>query len=113
MKTKYFAVLILAFSMNACQQSTEKNKAMDNNKSFNAFKNRFIDNLWAVFPSWASGAGNHKYDSILTVPDEAERNKELAFAKANLDSLKVYKVDSLDANNKTDYKIIENQLNST
>lgn len=84
----------------------------DMNTSFDQYKEHFIDDMWKVYPGWASGVGYHKYDSVLIVPDDAARNHELAFAKANLDSLKSYKLDDLSDNNKTDYYMIENQLNS-
>ncbi len=82
------------------------------NPQFDAYKNNFIEELWKVYPTWASSQGYHKYDSILIVPDENSRAKELAFAKNNLDSLKTFDINGLSDNNKTDYYMIENQLKS-
>lgn len=82
------------------------------NASFDTYKNGFIEALWKIYPGWASGQGYHKYDSVLIVPDDAARSRELAFARAQLDSLKAYKLDDLSDNNKTDYHMIENQLSS-
>lgn len=79
---------------------------------FDAYKMRFIDALWKIYPGWAASQGYHKYDSVLVVPDDASRAREIAFANAHLDSLKTYRVDSLSENNKTDYYMIENQLRS-
>ncbi len=45
------------------------------------------------------------------VPDDAARNRELAFAKAALDSLKGFDAAGLDDNNQTDFHIMESQLN--
>jgi uncharacterized protein (DUF885 family) len=89
-------------------------KAMvaDQNKAFDNYKNNFIEELWKVYPGWASSQGYHKYDSVLVVPDDSERAKEIAFAEANLDSLKKYDPAGLSDNNKTDLRMIENQLNS-
>ena len=40
-------------------------------------------------------------------------SKELAFCKANLDSLKSFELTNLSDNNKTDYQMIESQLHAT
>ncbi len=80
---------------------------------FDKFKNRFIEALWKVYPGWASSQGYHKYDDVLVVPDEKERDAEIKFADDYLDSLKSFHPDSLSDNNKTDYHMIENQLLST
>ncbi len=78
------------------------------NDDFNQFKNRFVENMWKVYPVWATSVGYHKYDSVLIVPTERSRLIELKFAKETEDSLKTFKFDSLDANNKTDYRMIIN-----
>ncbi len=93
----------------ACNSETKT----DQNKAFDSYKERFILNLWELYPAWASSQGYHKYDSVLTVPNDAQRQKEVAFCKSNLDSLKIFELDSLSDNNKTDYHMIENQLKST
>ena len=103
------AALLIASCNN--QTSSDKPSGMANT-SFDTYKNSFIEGLWKTYPGWASGQGYHKYDSVLVVPDNEARGKEVAFAKANLDSLKAYKLDDLNDNNKTDYHMIENQLNS-
>ncbi len=85
----------------------------DQNQRFDAYKEGFVTSLWKVYPGWASGQGYHKYDSVLVVPDAASRQKELDFAKANLDSLKQFDEGKLSDNNRTDLKMIENQLQAT
>ncbi|MEO8086557.1 MAG: DUF885 domain-containing protein [Bacteroidota bacterium] len=106
--------LIISMAMIAvsCNISKE-NKTADINPQFENYKNNFVDALWIVYPEWASSQGYHKYDSVLVVPDESSRNREMAFMNANIDSLKKYDVNQLDNNNKTDYYMIENQLNGT
>jgi len=84
----------------------------DMNPQFEKYKEGFIENLWRMYPGWASSVGYHKYDWMLSIPDSKTRSKEFAFAKSNLDSLKKYNLEGLSDVNKTDYYIIENQLNS-
>lgn len=82
-------------------------------RRFNKYKEKFVLNMWEVYPAWASSQGYHKYDSVLVIPDDKSRTHELAFCKKHLDSLKRYKITDLSDANKTDYYLIENQLKSS
>ncbi|KAF2337117.1 DUF885 domain-containing protein [Flavobacterium daemonense] len=104
-----FAVSLL-FSCNKSSK-TAVDKAL--NEKFDHYKNNFVDNLWKLYPGWASGVGFHKYDSLLVVPNADQRKKELDFANTQLDSLKNYNFESLSDNNKTDFQMIKNQLEGT
>ncbi|MEI8278736.1 MAG: DUF885 domain-containing protein [Bacteroidota bacterium] len=107
-KTVYALIVGIAIIAFGCKPS-----GMDTNKRFDNYKAIFIEALWKMYPGWASGQGYHKYDSILIVPDDAQRAKELAFCKAQQDSLKSFDIATLSDNNKTDYYLIDNQLKST
>ncbi|MDP1746941.1 MAG: DUF885 domain-containing protein [Bacteroidota bacterium] len=107
--------VIICFTIAGCSSNAQKheNKTVaDMNSQFDSFKANFIEELWNVYPTWASSQGYHKYDSILVVPNDASRAKELTFSKTNLDLLKTYDLAGLSDNNKTDYYMIENQLKS-
>lgn len=110
---KKVTTLLMIVLFAACGETKPTETKTDQNAAFDAYKERFVLNLWALYPGWASGQGFHKYDSILVVPDEIQRNKELAFCKANLDSLKNFELNNLSDNNKTDYQMIESQLHAT
>jgi uncharacterized protein (DUF885 family) len=83
----------------------------DANKLFDSYKEGFIENLWKLYPGWASSQGYHKYDSILSIPDEAYHQREIAFANRNLDSLKKFDYPKLLPSNKADFYILKNALN--
>ncbi len=85
-------------------------KKMNNSASFDNFKGNFIEALWKVYPEWANSEGYHKYDSVLVIPNQQQRDKELAFCKAYLDSLHGFELKSLSESNQIDYHLIENQL---
>ncbi len=85
---------------------------IDNNKNFDNYKNTFVENIWKLNPEWASSQGFHKYDSILLIPEKKLRLAQLNFVKANLDSLKKYPIESLNDNNKTDFYMMKNQIES-
>ena len=80
---------------------------------FDAYKENFVLELWKIYPGWASSQGYHKYDNELTIPDNEQRQKELAFCAGNLDSLKTFEINSLSDNNKTDYYMIKDQMEAT
>ncbi len=77
---------------------------------FNEFKEDFVLQLWKVYPAWASSVGYHKYDSVLVIPTTSSRNEEVEFCSNMLRQLHKFELESLSDVNKTDYHLIENQL---
>ncbi len=98
--------------MFSCGEKSNTETIVNQDDSFNKYKEQFIEDLWKQYPGWASSQGYHKYDSVLVIPNAAARENELAFCKANLDSLKKFELNNLSDNNKTDFHLIENQLKS-
>ncbi len=109
---KKLLIVIAAMSLIACKQ-TKPSTAIVQNQNFDAYKENFINSLWTIYPNWASSIGFHNNDSLLTIPDDAQRKKEIAFAESQLDSLKKFNLDSLNNQNKTDFYLMENQLKSS
>jgi uncharacterized protein (DUF885 family) len=104
-----FALLIFIVSCNE-EKPFKPDLIIDD--EFNSFKELFVEELWKVFPGWASELGYDKYDSILIVPDGIARAKQFEFAQLQLQNLKNYPVDSLSEHNQIDWLLIENELNS-
>jgi uncharacterized protein (DUF885 family) len=112
---KLLSFLLICLIFTSCgnnDQPQQGQTAAVINAGFDGYKDRFVEALWKIYPEWASSQGYHKYDSVLTVPDDAARTKQLNFANAQLDSLKSFALDSLSDNNKTDYYMMQNQLES-
>ncbi|MFH6996419.1 DUF885 domain-containing protein [Flavobacterium sp. FlaQc-57] len=110
---KLFVSIFAITLLFSCNKSTKSNedKALDG--KFDKYKDGFVTSLWKINPGWASGVGYHKYDSILSIPDANEEKKQLDFVNAQLDSLKQFNIEDLSDNNKTDFQMIKNQLEST
>lgn len=105
--------LILAIAMlAACKNQDNKIGHENNDLAFDQFKLRFVDALWKQYPGWASSVGFHNYDSVLTIPNKAEKEASLLFSKQYLDSLQSFDLNTLSANNKTDFYLIKNNLES-
>lgn len=109
----FFSLIFTFFILWSCGPETKQlpdTKADNSNERFDKYKEHFVEELWKVYPEWASSQGFHKYDSALVIPDEASRYRELYFSKAHRDSLKAFDPAKLNANNRTDYYLIDNQL---
>ena len=80
------------------------------NDSFTSYENSFLDGFWKLNPDWATNAGYHKYDSLLVVPDDKSRDKMINYAKVQIDSLSRFEANILNAGNKIDFRMMQNQL---
>lgn len=110
---KLITILSLALLVACGGEKNAETTPQNQDANFDAYKERFVLQLWKQYPSWASSQGFHDYDSVLVIPNQDARNSELAFCKSNLDSLKSFEINALSDNNKTDYYMIEAQLKST
>ncbi|MCI9846522.1 DUF885 domain-containing protein [Flavobacterium pectinovorum] len=111
MKKLFVTILTLAVLF-SCNKSTKSGDDNTLDEKFDKYKEGFVTALWQINPGWASAVGYHKLDSVLVVPDAATDKAQLDFAKVQLDSLKQYDIENLSNNNKTDYYMIKNQLES-
>lgn len=92
---------------NTTQNAEKKDSA------FKQFEERFVNEFWKIYPSWATSVGNHIYDTVLIIPNEASRTAEINFCKAYLDSLNQYNEGLLNGNNNIDRALIKNTLESS
>ena len=85
-------------------------ESLKDDAGFTLYEQSFLNALWKQYPDWAAQEGYHKYDSLLMVPSSKNRDKELDFAKIQLDSLSRYDVTQLTEPNQIDYYLMQNQL---
>jgi uncharacterized protein (DUF885 family) len=110
---KRIIALIWVISFASCSNEKKESKNEDQNLGFENYKQNFVESLWKLYPGWASSVGYHKYDSVLIIPDESQRLKEIVFSNSNLDSLAKYEVANLSDNNKTDHHLISDFLKAS
>ena len=110
MKLRYLPLLALALP--ACTSPDSKTAAPAADARFDRFKQQFILDFWRQNPEYASSVGFHKYDSLLVIPNEAQRRGEAAFVARNLGALGGFGLDSLSPSNQTDYHLLTNELRS-
>jgi uncharacterized protein (DUF885 family) len=112
MKKLFVSIITIAFLF-SCKESAKPTADKDLDKKFDTYKDGFVTALWKINPGWASSVGYHKMDSVLVVHDSEEHKRQLDFANAQLDSLKQFDIQSLSDNNKTDFHMIKNQMESS
>ena len=111
MKLRYFPLLALLLA--GCSQADKSGTgtaASGADARFDAYKNQFIEALWRQFPDYAAVQGYHKYDSLLVIPDAAQRQRNAAFAQQYLVGLGRFSLDSLSPSNQIDLRLLRNEL---
>jgi uncharacterized protein (DUF885 family) len=104
-----FCVVLI---ISSCNTDQKRSANTNTNASFNDFQPRFLDAFWKQNPSAAIFAGYGKYYDQLIIPDSSAFDNTVAFSKRWLDSLHSYSYDNLSDDNKINYNIIQNQLQS-
>ncbi|SNC64658.1 Uncharacterized conserved protein, DUF885 familyt [Hymenobacter gelipurpurascens] len=120
MHKNYFFRPVLAAALSglaalgACSSDTKPTSGTSEtvDADFDRYKQRFIDSLWYYNPEWASGQGYHRYDSLLVVPNAGRRQTEAAALKRRAKEMAIFKVEDLSVNNQTDYRLLQNYLES-
>ncbi len=80
--------------------------------SFNNFQLVFLDAYMKDNPSFAIGVGYTKYFELLDIPDGNLYTRKINFSKNWLDSLHNFDYPGLSDENKINYNIVQNQLES-
>ena len=110
MKFRFRYLPVLALALASCSQTDKPANVTGPDARFDAVKSRFIEALWKQNPDFATGAGYHKYDSLLLIPDAAQRQSDDAFARQSLAALGNFTLDSLSPNNQIDLRLLRNEL---
>ena len=111
----FLAVAIFMAAFTGCKKDNGGGGPMlgKDNAAFTLYENNFLEALWKLNPDWATSVGYHKYDSLLYIPNEQNRQKMLDFAKFQIDSLSRFEITTLSEANRIDYQMMQNQLEYT
>lgn len=82
-------------------------------KNFLTLKQAFLSALWRHDPDTAMGAGKFGDAAVLLVPDQAYRERSLAFSELWLGNLSKVDAEQLSANERTDLTLMRNYLNAS
>ncbi|MCB0515820.1 MAG: DUF885 domain-containing protein [Bacteroidetes bacterium] len=109
MKKKY-SLYFLLWSMFFAPKIFAQSNQMD--LFFKDFKKTFLDTYWYINPTSASLNGLTIYDSILYMPSKANIQTRITEHKDLLEQLRTFPPEQLNASNRVDYYLMENQLES-
>lgn len=111
---KLLSILLLALFIISCSSSGNKNSEETHKNSvalkFDSTKSKFIDELWELYPIWASYVGYHAYDAELPIPDNYRREKEMTFASFWKNELEQFSEKDMEANDLTDLYMMRDFL---
>ncbi len=93
-------------------KSRQQGKPLDQNAAFDEFKNRMLEEMWEVYPTYGLYVGYYKNDHILNVPNEQREAQEAAFSDKIRKQLAVFDVEKLSPSNASDLALIKNQIES-
>ena len=110
-KLLLLALYVAAFTACKKEQSSGPISARDD-AAFAQYEEHFLEDLWKINPDWATSVGYHKYDSLMVIPNDKNRQQYIKFTKVHTDSLSRFEVNMLSENNKMDYHLIQNQMES-
>ena len=79
---------------------------------FQAYTAKALDEMWQEFPEYAVHAGYYKYADQMTVPDQARRDRSLAFYDRQLAALEMFEPAKLSASNQVDRVLMKNRFQS-
>ncbi len=113
MKRLLLMPLLLGILLYSCNPETEVQSSVSADDKFDAFKESFIEALWAANPDWATYVGYYKYADVLTIPNEEAKQKQMEFIQQMRDSVALFPPETLSPNNQTDLKMIINYLDKT
>lgn len=103
--------VVLSAACNNGQQQPGKGTDSTLNASFLRYENNFLESTWKEYPSMATAAGYHAYDTVLVIPDEKSRKSQLKYVSVQLDSLSKYDTSKLTDANLIDYYLIRDRVN--
>jgi uncharacterized protein (DUF885 family) len=79
---------------------------------FQAHAAHVLEEMWREFPEYAVRVGYYKYADQMTVPDQARRERSLAFYERQLADLAKFDAAALNASNRVDLVLMKNRFES-
>ena len=81
-------------------------------QDFSTFSQDLMMRMLARSPEWSIYAGRYDDADQMTIPDAVQRQDELAFIEASLQALAAYDPDALTPDQRIDYMLLSNRLES-
>lgn len=113
-RKEYDSTIIKKMQENSNKLKAEKELTISKQplaeRKFNLNRNYFLKNYWSFHPEWSTVVGFKVFDTLLLIPNEAQRTKTIAFCNEEIKKLNTLIDDSLSDENRIDKKILINEL---
>ncbi|WP_390590410.1 DUF885 domain-containing protein [Simiduia litorea] len=103
-------MMVFSLALVGCSKAPSEHAKIDINLAFDQYKQRFLEDFWQVSPEYALYSGRYEFAPRLRVNDEPARAADAEFIKAQMALLATFPLDELNATNKGDWAIIDNEL---
>ncbi|MFK7906257.1 MAG: DUF885 domain-containing protein, partial [Chitinophagales bacterium] len=103
----------MKIDINKARQAKQKGGSTRSFASFEEYKEYFFKTYWSLNPEYADYLGLSGYDTKLSIPSEANRNKSMGAYERLLGGLREIDPSKLSNEDKTDYALIKNELESS
>jgi hypothetical protein len=113
MRTLYFLIIFSLLIISCQKDGPGAVMTSKGDESFTDYEEHYLNAFWKIDPDRATAEGYHKYDSILVIPNDKNREAVINFVKLQQDSLSRFEVNDLTEPNKIDYRILQNELEYT
>ena len=107
------ALVLLTSNMLFGQTSTVADSKRTGNSGWNELVDNFFDDFFKLNPTQATAAGFHQHDSELEDYSRQGIEHQIAFAKDYLGRVKGFDTQSLSSEERQDYRMLVNDLEST
>ncbi|MCW9017855.1 MAG: DUF885 domain-containing protein, partial [Kangiellaceae bacterium] len=97
---------------NEVQETTREVIQADQNQEFEEFKEKFLEEMWQVYPNYGVYVGYYKYDDQLKIPNQEREAEEKQFSDKIKRQLAKFDTSKLSPLNATDHALIKNQIES-
>ena len=111
MRSILFSFVLALAASSAIGEPPAKN-ASTADERFQTHSNNVLEEMWREFPEAGVRYGYYKYADQMTVPDQARRERSLAFYDRQLGELAKFDAAALTAANKVDLALMRNQFAS-
>lgn len=102
--------LACALMLSACGTTPPASSQQSADERFQVHVAAVLEEMWREFPEFALRMGHYKHADQMTVPDQAQRERSMAFYERQLAALGRFDARALDASNRVDLAVMKNRF---
>ncbi len=104
------SLLLTGCAMPPTRLTAQSASAVTPDAAFQRHVDTVLDEMFQAFPEYAMQEGNYRYAELMTVPDAAQRQRDIEFYKRQLDLLSSIDPARLSVSNRIDHELMRNRF---